>query len=176
MAMSGEVGTRLFGRDVTLAVSWPWAVYWIAFLRVLVGTVFLHAGMDKLLADQPFTAGWWLTGTASEGVLGTVMVWFGQNAPWFVDFVIPFGELFIGIGLIVGGLTRLASFFGATLMFFLYFGNADWEHGFVNGDLLLLVLFITLIIFGGGRIWGLDSYLEKTETVQKYPRLRYLLG
>lgn len=174
--MSTSTETRLFGEDVTLFFSWPWAAYWLAFLRVLVGTMFLHAGMDKLLADQPFDAGWWLTGSASEGILAPVMIWFGQNAPMFVNLVIPLGELLIGLGLIVGALTRLASFFGAILMFFLYFGNADWEHGFVNGDLLTLVLFITLLVFGAGRIFGLDAYLERTSVVRDHPRLRYLLG
>lgn len=174
--MSTETETRLFGNDVSLAFSWPWAAYWLAFLRVLVGTMFLHAGMDKFLADQPFDAGWWLTGSASEGILAPVMIWFGQNAPGVVNVMIPLGELLIGIGLIVGGLTRLASFFGAILMFFFYFGNADWEHGFVNGDLLTLVLFITLLVFGAGRVWGLDAYLERTEFVSEHHRLRYFLG
>lgn len=174
--MSTAIETRLFGEDASLSLSWPWAAYWIAFLRVLVGTLFLHAGMDKFLADQPFDAGWWLTGPASEGILGPVMVWFGQNAPWIVNVMIPLGELLIGLGLIVGALTRLASFFGAVLMFFFYFGNAEWEHGFVNGDLLTLVLFITLIVFGAGRIWGFDAYLERTATVRENPWLRYFLG
>lgn len=174
--MSTETETRLFSQDVSLAFSWPWAAYWLAFLRVLLGTMFLHSGMDKFLADQPFDAGWWLSGSAGEGILAPVMIWFGQNAPGVVNVMIPLGELLIGIGLIIGGLTRLASFFGAILMFFLYFGNADWEHGFVNGDLLTLVLFITLLVFGAGRIWGFDAYLEQTDFVNEHPRLRYLLG
>lgn len=174
--MPTAIETRLFGQDATLSLSRPRAAYWIAFLRVLVGTLFLHAAMDKFLADQPFDAGWWLGGPASEGILGPVMVWFGQNAPWFVNLAIPLGELLIGVGLVVGALTRLASFFGATLMFFFYFGNAEWEHGFVNGDLLTLVLLLTLIVFGAGRVWGLDAYIERTATVRENPRLRYLLG
>ena len=174
--MSSTIETRLFGEDVSLSLSWPWAAYWLAFLRVLLGTMFLHAGLDKILADQPFDAGWWLTGPASESILAPVTVWFGQTAPWFVNLMIPAGEVLIGLGLIVGGLTRLASFFGAALMFFFYFGNANWDHGFVNGDLLTLVLFITIIVFGAGRVWGLDAYLERTTTVRENPRLRYFLG
>lgn len=174
--MPTDLETRLFGKEVSLALSGQWVAFWALFLRILVGTRFLHAGMDKFLADQPFDAAWWLTGSGGGGILGPVMTWFAQNAPWFVNFMIPAGELLIGIGLILGALTRLASFFGASLMFFFYFGNADWEHGLVNGDLLNLVLFITLIVLAAGRVWGLDAYLENTATVRENPWLRYFLG
>jgi thiosulfate dehydrogenase [quinone] large subunit len=53
--------------------------------------------------------------------------------------MIPVGETLIGLGLIVGGLVRLASFFGGVLMVFFYLGNASWSHGFVNGDLMGLL-------------------------------------
>lgn len=174
--MATEGKTWLFGQDVTSALSGPWVAFWVVFLRVLVGTRFMHAGMDKFLAEQPFDASWWLAGPAGGGILGPLMTWFAQNAPWFVNVMIPMGELLIGIGLILGAFTRLASFFGASLMAFLYFGNADFTHGFINGDFLNLVLFITLIVFDAGRIWGLDAYLEQTETVKQHPRLRDFLG
>lgn len=174
--MTTVLETRLFGEDATLSVSVPWVAYWVAFLRVLVGSLFLHAGMDKFLAGQPFDAGWWLGGPGSEGILGPLMVWFGQNAPWFVNIMIPTGELLVGLGLVLGALTRLAAFSGSMLMFFLYFGNADWEHGFVNGDLLTLVLLVTLVVFGAGRVWGVDAHIERTGRVRDSRWLRYLLG
>jgi thiosulfate dehydrogenase [quinone] large subunit len=56
------------------------------------------------------------------------------------------------------------------------FGNEAWRRGFVNGELLGLVLFITVIVVGAGRVWGLDQYLERTTFVESNPWLRYLLG
>ena len=66
--------------------------------------------------------------------------------------------------------------FGAFLMAFFYFGNAGWAHGFVNGDLMGLLLFVTMIVQGAGRVMGLDAYLEETDFVRNHPRLKYLLG
>ena len=48
-------------------------------------------------------------------------------------------------------------------MTFFYLGNAAWSHGFVNGDLMGLLLFVTLGILGAGRVLGLDALLERTD-------------
>lgn len=174
--MSYESSTRFFGTDVALSLFGPWTAYWILVLRILTGWWFFHAGLDKFVAEEPFDATWWLLGPASESILAPVTVWFGQNAAGFVNLAIPIGELLIGLGLLVGAFTRLSAFFGAFLMAFFYFGNADWEHGLINGDLMGLLLFITVIVFAAGRVWGVDAYLEATETVRNNPWLRYLLG
>lgn len=174
--MSFEMDTRLFGREVTLTLSGFWVVYWILFLRLVTGWWMLHSGLDKLVADEAFTAVGWLSGPASQSIFAPITTWFAQNAPGFVDFMIPWGEFLIGVGLFVGAFVRLASFFGVFLMSFFYFGNADWEHGFVNGDLMGLLLFVTVIVFAAGRVWGLDAYLERTEFVRTNPWVRYLLG
>jgi thiosulfate dehydrogenase [quinone] large subunit len=117
-----------------------------------------------------------MAGPAAGTIIGPVTTWFAANAPWFANFMIPWGELLIGLVVMVGALTRLAAFFGSFLMFFFYFGNADWEHGFVNGDLMGLLLFLTIIVFAAGRIWGIDAYLEETSTVTERPWLRYVLA
>jgi thiosulfate dehydrogenase [quinone] large subunit len=39
-----------------------------------------------------------------------------------------------------------------------------------------LLLFVTLLILGAGRYYGLDAVLERLEPVDNHPRLRYLLG
>lgn len=174
--MSTRFSTNVLGNAVSFELSGSWAGYWIAFLRVITGWWFLHAGLDKYLAAEPFDAVWWLTGATAGTIIAPVTGWFGQNAPGFVNVLLPLGQLMIGLGLLLGVLTRLAAFFGAFLMFFFYFGNADWEFGFVNGDLFGLLLFITLVIFGAGRIWGLDEYLEQTTIVQNNWWLRYFLG
>lgn len=174
--MSYQVDTRFLGTTVEWSLSGPWTAYWMLFLRLVTGWWFFHSGLDKFVAEEPFDATGWLLGPASESILAPVTTWFGQNAAWFVNFTIPAGELLIGLALLVGAVLRLAAFFGAFLMTFFYFGNADWEHGFVNGDLMGLLLFVTVIVFAAGRVWGLDAYLEDTATVRNNPWLRYLLG
>jgi thiosulfate dehydrogenase (quinone) large subunit len=72
---------------------------------------------------------------------------------WFNYFII-FGEMLIGIGLIVGGLTAVAAFFGILMNFtFLYAGS-------VSSNPTFIVLGVLIIL--GWRVagwWGLDRFL-----------------
>ena len=72
---------------------------------------------------------------------------------WF-NYAIIFGELLIGIGLIIGGLTAIAAFFGILMNFtFLYAGS-------VSSNPTFIILGVLIII--GWRVagwWGLDRYL-----------------
>ncbi len=165
----------MFGREYSLDVSPTLTGYWVVFLRLLVGWWFLNEGLNKYAAPGAFRAGWFLekSGTIVSPVLNAFA---GGATEAAVNTIIPLGELLIGFGLIFGALTRAAAFFGAFMMFFFYFGGEHWRRGLVNGDLLGLVLFLTVLVFGAGRICGIDSYLERTEIVQTNPWLRYLLG
>lgn len=173
--MPQQLQTTVLGRQSTLDLSGKLTGYWVAFVRLLVGWWFLHAGLHKYMTPEPFSAGWFL-GQGGTIVSPILNAFAGGATQGFVNFMIPLGELLIGLGLILGCLTRLAAFFGAFLMFFFYFANEAWKHGFVNGDLMGLVLFLTVIVFGAGRVWGVDEYLEDTEFVQSRQWLRYLLG
>ncbi|ADQ68486.1 doxx protein [Halogeometricum borinquense DSM 11551] len=155
------------------------AGYWLVAVRLITGYWFLHAGWNKFafVSGESFdAAGYLLNGTTASPLHG-FFAW-AAATPWlmeFTNFMIPTGEFLIGLGLIVGGLVRLASFFGAVLMVFFYLGNADWAHGLVNGDLMGLVLFVTVATFGAGRILGLDAYLEKFDFA-KTKAAKFILG
>ncbi|WP_311170787.1 DoxX family membrane protein [Halobellus ordinarius] len=155
------------------------AGYWLAVLRVITGYWFLHAGFTKFsfVAGEPFDAsGYLLQGTTASpihGLFATV-----ASTPWLMEFTnlaIPAGEFLIGLGLVVGALVRLASFFGVVLMTFFYLGNADWAHGLVNGDLMGLLLFVTLATLGAGRVLGLDAYIEQLD-IGNSKLAKFLLG
>lgn len=151
--------------------------YWLVALRLITGWWFLQAGVTKLIAPEPFAAGGWLANATGASPLHGLFVWVA-NTPWllaFTDVAIPVGEALIGLGLVVGALTRLAALFGGVLMVLFYLGNADWAHGLVNGDLFGLVLFVTLATFGAGRILGLDAYLEKLDFA-KSRAAKFILG
>ncbi|MFB6089947.1 MAG: DoxX family membrane protein [Halobellus sp.] len=173
------VKTELLGNDVSLEFSRPWGSYWLVFLRVLTGWWFMHAGLTKLMTNglvMPKGGITWFIG-ASGTPVSPIMSLFQSGLPLlFVRFMVPVGEFLIGLGLIVGGLLRLASFFGAFLMTFFYFVNHGWRHGMFSGDLMGLLLFITVALFGAGRVLGLDAYLEETDWVKRNSWARYLLG
>ncbi|MFB6091668.1 MAG: TQO small subunit DoxD [Haloquadratum sp.] len=153
------------------------AGYWVAILRVVTGYWFLHAGVSKYLAAEPFSAQGWLVNATGASPIHGFFVWVGQT-PWMLEFtnvMIPLGETLIGLGLVVGALVRLASFFGAFLMVFFYLGNAAWSHGLVNGDLMGLLLFATMGVLGAGRVLGLDAIIEKTDFADNRAA-KYVLG
>jgi thiosulfate dehydrogenase [quinone] large subunit len=61
-------------------------------------------------------------------------------------------------------------------MSFFWVGNAEFGHGVVNGDLMGLLLFVTMMALAAGRYYGLDAIVEQTALVENHPRLKYLLG
>jgi len=163
--------------DFEVELGGTWTAYWLAMLRVITGWWFFHAGVTKLIEDGlAYSYGpmylQQMTGTA----LGPIPVWMGEHLGWAIQALVPLGETFIGLGLMAGVLVRLASAFGALFMTLFWVGNAGFGHGLVNGDLMGLLLFLTMIVLATGRYYGLDAIIEKTEFVKQRPRLRYLLG
>jgi thiosulfate dehydrogenase [quinone] large subunit len=162
------------------------SAWFVLALRVMFGYAFFHAGWTKLafVAGEPFNAqGYLLHAVPEASPASGLFTWMGSTA-WFVDFVniaVPWGEVLIGIGLLVGAVVRLAAFFGAFMMLLFYFGNWSIEHGMVNSDLAYVLVFLAIAAFGAGRIVGLDTMIENYEIdgerlIEKYPKLDYILG
>ncbi|MFB6227885.1 MAG: DoxX family protein [Halobacteriales archaeon] len=171
--------TELLGQGVSFSVSGTWMTYWLVILRVVAGWWLLHAGLDKF-ANWPFSASWFV-GPAAEGTtLGPFVTLFSDGVLLtFTNWAVPIGQVLIGLGLILGALTRAAAFFGAFLMVFFYFINGEtggWAHGVVTGELLGLLIFAMIATVGAGRVLGIDAYLVESDIVQNYPRLQYLIG
>ena len=177
--MGPNVETQLLGRDVSFTVAGSWLAYWLVILRVTVGWWMLHAGLDKFLG-WPFDASWFVGGAAAGTTLGPIVTLFADGAALsFVNIMVPLGQTLIGLGLVLGGLTRLASFFGAILMTFFYFINGEtggWAHGLVTGELLGLLLFAMFATLGAGRVLGVDSYLAEMDLFENNPKLQWLIG
>lgn len=160
-----------------LRLSGGWEQYWLAFLRVVVGWWFFVSGFTKILTDGlNYTFGprylQGMTGTA----LGPIPVWMGENLAWLIKPGVPLFETLIGLGIMFGVLTRLSAFGGAFFMTLFWVGNGAFAHGLVNSDLFGLLLFLTIGVLAAGRYYGLDAYIERTDFVDRHPRLRYLLG
>mgnify|MGYP002761604667 FL=1 len=170
--------TSLLGRTDAFDDAGSAATSLLLAVRLITGYWFLHAGWTKFtfVAGEPFDASGYLANADSP------IAWlFGYVAetPWlleFTNFMIPLGEFLIGLGVLLGALTRLAAFFGGFLMVLFYLGNADWAHGYVNGDLMGLLLFAIVAVFAAGRVVGVDGFIEDTEFVSQRPWLRYILG
>ena len=177
--MVANVDTQLFGRDVSFTVSEPWLAYWLVIMRLGVGWWFLHAGLDKFLS-WPFDASWFVGGAAASTSLAPFVTLFSEGAGLaLVNVMVPLGQTLIGLGLIVGALTRLAAFFGAVLMTFFYFINGEtggWAHGLVTGEMLGLLIFAMVATLGAGRVLGIDGILARTDVFETHPKLQWLIG
>ncbi|WP_173862774.1 DoxX family protein [Salinigranum rubrum] len=169
-----------FGKPIEFTYSESITGYVTVMLRLITGYWFLNAGVSKytFVSGEAFNAaGWLANGTAGSPIHGFFL--FAAETPWllgFTNLAIPVGQTLIGLALILGAFTRFAAFWGAFLMVFFYLGNADWAHGYVNGDLFGLLMFVVVGTLAAGRILGLDRMLEATEFVRQRPVLKYLLG
>jgi len=160
------------------------SVWFILALRLMMGLAFLQSGADKVL-EGSFSAGGYLSNApAANGSPAAGLFEAMAESGLFLDFVnvaVPYGELLIGLGLLVGALTRLAAFWGAFMMLMFYLGNWDISHGYINGDFAYMLVFLSVAAFGAGRILGLDARIEQYEVggeplIERYPWMRYFLG
>ncbi|EMA48580.1 MULTISPECIES: DoxX family protein [Halococcus] len=183
--MTGEANTfrSNIGGITLTGKAHSLSAWFVLALRLMMGYAFLYSGVDKILAGG-FDAQGYLVGAVPEGSpLVGLFATMGQT-PWFVDFVnvaVPWGEVLIGLGLLVGFLTRLAAFWGAFMMLLFYFGNWEVTHGVINGDFAYMLVFLAVAAFGAGRILGLDAIVEQHEIdgqplIERYPKLDYILG
>ncbi|WP_144920405.1 DoxX family protein [Halorubrum salsamenti] len=174
--MSYQSSNPLIG-EVEFALDGPWAAYWIAFLRVVTGWWFFHAGITKIIESGfSYSYGAMYMQEMSGTALGGIPVWMGNNLAWLIEPGVPLFETLIGLALMAGALTRLAAFGGVIFMVLFWIGNAGFGNGVVNSDFMGLLLFMTMIVLAAGRYYGLDAVIEKLDVVEQHPKLRYLLG
>jgi thiosulfate dehydrogenase [quinone] large subunit len=152
----------------------------VALLRIMVGIIFLWAGLEKLLAPQAFdasgflkfatagTLGWpFVTGEIAKGTVfnPTQGIWLalaGNSAAMnVVNVLVPLGQIGIGISLILGLLTRFGAIMGALMMTFFFFAAWDFAYGIVNQHLAYALICLTIAGLGAGRYYGLDGVLAE---------------
>lgn len=144
-------------------MAWLWLV-----LRVYLGYEWLDAGLHKL------TPAWLDGGTALQGYWTRAVAMPAEGRPpiafdWYRDFInfllttesytwfaplIVYGEILVGIGLIVGAFVGITAFFGAFLNWnFIMAGTAS-----TNG-LLFIVAILLMLAWKTAGYLGADYYL-----------------
>jgi thiosulfate dehydrogenase [quinone] large subunit len=161
----------------------------IAALRVAVGVIFLWAGLEKLMGAQPFDAsgflqfgtagslGWpFVTGEVAEGTVfnPTHDFWAGlagnDGAMTIINFLVPFGQVGIGLSLILGLFTRFGAAMGTLMMLMFFFAAWDFEFGIVNQHLTYALVTLFLGYIGAGKYFGLDGAIgdSTSRTVRRW--------
>jgi thiosulfate dehydrogenase [quinone] large subunit len=152
----------------------------IAVLRTGVGIIFLWAGLEKLMAPEPWSAagflqfatggslGWPFVTEVAEGTVfnPTQAFWAGlavnDTSMSVINVLVPFGQLGIGVGLILGLLTRFSAAMGTLMMLFFFIAAWDFEFGVVNQHLTYALVTAFLGLIGAGNYYGLDGMIGES--------------
>jgi uncharacterized membrane protein YphA (DoxX/SURF4 family) len=134
-----------------------------------VGWHFLYEGISKLFIPNWTSAGFL---EMSRWVFADAFRWIAATPTLLhmVDLINIWGQVFIGLGLIAGCMTRLASVAGASMLCLYYLANppfigmdfgvpSEGSYLIVNKNLIEMVALIVVALFPTGRILGLDGLL-----------------
>jgi thiosulfate dehydrogenase (quinone) large subunit len=141
------------------------ARYALLPLRIFLGVTFVYAGLDKL-TDSAFMK------DAGAGSIGDLMrtVRDSSAVPALVDlalknpagfgYAIALGELAVGIGTLLGLLTRLAALGGALISLSLWL-TVSWASDpyYYGNDLAHLMAWLPLVL-AGAPLLSLDAVLR----------------
>jgi len=136
----------------------------LTLLRVYLGGVFLIAAIPKLRKD--FTPG--LTGFVEQKALEHSHLFYREflqevvlpNAQLFAALV-TWGELLVGVSLILGLMTRLSATVALLLTVNYMLAKGAWPWTPSSNDAAFAAISLALVIGAAGRTLGLDSMLAK---------------
>ncbi|SCK28377.1 DoxX family protein [Streptomyces sp. WMMB 322] len=136
-------------------------------LRLFLGATFIYAGLDKLVLNKEFLSG--KGGDSLVQVLDSVenvaaipaLVNLAQNDPKAFGIAIAAGEIAVGLGALVGLLTRLAAFGGMLISLSLWL-TVSWgsDPYYYGNDLPYMMAWVPLI-FAGASVWSLDMAFSR---------------
>ena len=149
---------RLNGRRHRSPKLWP-----VFVIRVYAGIVFANAGIAKIGRDFAESMSRFLSANLDES--------FSFYRPFIESVVLPnrgvfavlvaWGELAIGIALILGLATRYAAFVGVFMVVNFWFAKGASFLAASNHDLLWMFVLLMLGAVQAGRIGGLDAVLSE---------------
>lgn len=139
-----------------------------AIVRILTGVLFVAEGLSKI--SGPFVRGGFAD-QVGRIAAGSFPFWkrFLETAvvprPGLFAWVIALGELAVGVGLLLGFLTRVAAGGGSLLTLAIALGQARPEKGAAWGDWITsgltakfaFLLLVLLFAVDPGTVWGLDG-------------------
>lgn len=149
----------------------------MALLRIVIGWHFLYEGLIKLF-NPDWTARPFLEG--SRWIFGDMFRWMasGDMGMQIVDFANSWGLTLVGLALILGLFTRLASWAGITMlaMYYLayppfgvysYGALSEGNYLIVNKNLIELVCLMVLAFTHSGEFFGLDLLVRKKKLTDR---------
>jgi len=146
-------------------------LWMLVILRVTIGWHFLYEGFSKI-----YTPGWTSAGylEVSRWIFADFFKWIAANptALQIVDFLNIWGLILVGLGLMLGCFTRIASIGGMVLLLLYYLANppfvgldfgvpTEGSYLVVNKNLVEFFALAVIILFPTGSFLGVDRLLKK---------------
>ena len=153
----------------------------IAVLRVAVGLLFLIFGEYKVFGTG-FTLGggfqYWINRFLQDGAypfMAPVLREFVLPHATPLAFLVAYGELAIGLSLVLGVLVRVASGFGFLYMLSLLFSSnypgphaPTWQYFGASLDhSVLAICFVTMMIGDPEAVWSIKRFRSRKRTAAK---------
>ncbi len=143
----------------------------LVIVRILVGWHILYEGMVKLLSSNWSSAGFLMD---SKWILADFFQSMAADPTTLsvVDTLNIWGLILIGLGLILGAFTRMASIAGALLLFFYYLSHpplvglsyalpSEGSYLIVNKTLIEAAVLLIMAAFPTGKYIGIDRIIDR---------------
>jgi thiosulfate dehydrogenase [quinone] large subunit len=140
-------------------------------LRVLIGWHFLYEGIVKITNPNWSSVGYLMD---SKGMFAEMFMNMANNSGTLnlVNFLNEWGLVLVGLGLILGVLTQVATIGGIVMLVFYYLSHPpmpllsydmpmEGSYLIVNKTLIELFALALLFVFPSGSIVGLDRLIFK---------------
>jgi len=152
----------------------------MAIIRILIGVLFLAAGIVKLM-NPTLLYGGLLLELSEQGqpyyfydryFLGR----FVELHQEFFAHLVAIGEILVGLGFLTGALVSLAALGGAFLMVNIGLAVSSGKPLVMAVHVLSALVFLVLGRYGAGLTWGVDGWLARriNEVLVLFP-LRFSL-
>ncbi len=177
----------LFGDSLKSGRAWS-----LFALRLALGFMFLYGGYEKIETELG-------GGMATSGFLSHVagpfaFLFTGMAGNPAVEALLVYGELLIGMSLMLGIVTRVGGVSGAMVSLLLYLSTLpamtasftgsyfDFllsKNALISQYVIYILLFVAFVFLVPGRFLGADGILQNSGFVQKRPillRISKVLG
>lgn len=165
-------------RAVTDRVGPAWAArlrrpgYLLLPLRAFLGITFCYAGLQKLAnpayldRNSPTSVYAQMHALQNQSPIGP-LVSLSTHAPTLVGLLIALGELAVGVGTLLGLLSRVAAA-GGLLLALSFFLTVSWNTTpyYYGADIVFVFAWTVLIAFGSGGVFSLESWLRNRARVR----------
>lgn len=143
--------------------------FWLVALRMFIGWHFLYEGIVKLLNPKWTAYGYLME---SGGWFSSFFQSMAGNpdAMNVINFLNVWGLILVGLGLIVGCLSRIACIGGIMLLLLYYLSHppylgteymmpAEGSYLWIDKNMIEIAALALLYVFPTSKIFGLDNYI-----------------